>query len=175
MDELLAPGFAEAEWTEARLALESEIYLAFGDSVRTDISWSESIVIHDEGLDAEKDSARRRDADVSWQMLLNDPRWDPEPGVGGFGFLSAESFRYYLPAALIRLLRTGNAGALVLDRICTARDPSSSFFDLWEALNERQRDCVDRVVAYRVAAYESYRNDNPWQNDIAAWFSNRGE
>lgn len=90
-----------------RQAAEARVFKAFRGVTRAGgVSWSESAVIDDDGTTDECAAARERDPDTSWEQLVDDPCWNPEPGCGGYSFLDAIGFRYYLPPGLIRDLRS---------------------------------------------------------------------
>ncbi len=74
------------------------------------VSWAESKVIDDYGSETEQLEARATDKDTCWEDLANDPDWEPFPGIGGFNFLDAIGFRYYLAATMVKELR-GHEGA----------------------------------------------------------------
>jgi hypothetical protein len=79
------------------------------------VSWSES-EMHDRGA-SEKEclEARQADKEVGWEELANDTEWEPFPGTGGFIFLDAIGFRYYLPAAMVKCLRAEYWGSGILE------------------------------------------------------------
>jgi hypothetical protein len=69
------------------------------------VSWSESIAFDKYNSEREWQAARGKDCEPGWEVLANDPDWEPFPGGGGFHFLDAIGFRYYLPAAMIKKLK----------------------------------------------------------------------
>ena len=98
----------DREWLEReRAALISHIEAAFRHVSREGgVSWSEADVIDDCGDDEERANARRADRDGHWMQLVDDPAWALSVMGGGFAFLDAIGFRYYLPAAMVRCLYT---------------------------------------------------------------------
>lgn len=93
----------------AARAVETQIREAFkGVSREGGVSWSESYVIDDYGTMDERLAARALDRDTSWQQLVRARHWNRGHGAGGFSFLDAIGFRYYLPAALIQSIRAGH-------------------------------------------------------------------
>lgn len=90
-----------------RDAIIADIYSAFGNVTRgpNAISWNETVAIDDYESAVECARARKSDTDRHWQELVDNPNWKPFPGIGGFGFINLEGFRYYLPPTLIRFLR----------------------------------------------------------------------
>jgi len=84
-----------------------EIYESFADVGREGgVSWSETVVLDDRGTDEERAEARAQDTETSWQELIDDSEWQPELSFDWY-FLDAIGFRYYLPAAMIRCVRSG--------------------------------------------------------------------
>lgn len=91
-----------------RERLIQRIYAAFRGVTRDGgISWTETGVIDDYGTDEERARARLEDTDRSWEELVDDPRWGPDTGWGGYSFLDAIGFRYYLAPAMVRAVRSG--------------------------------------------------------------------
>jgi len=89
-----------------RVSLIAEIHGAFGDVTRRDaISWNECAALDMYEAPAACAAARRSDLDTHWRDLIDDPTWEPFPGIGGFWFIDAAGFRYYLPPTMIRLAR----------------------------------------------------------------------
>lgn len=77
------------------------------------MSWSESVVIDNDGSDEERAAARATDTETRWEDLVDDPTWNEEVGVGGFSFLDPIGFAYYLAPAMIRATRSGEGEELV--------------------------------------------------------------
>lgn len=89
-----------------RDAIIAEIERAFKDVGRGGgISWSECEVIDDYGRGAERNKARRSDRETHWRELVDDKKWNPFPGMGGFSFIDQVGFKYYLPPTMIQMLR----------------------------------------------------------------------
>jgi hypothetical protein len=89
-------------------AVEQEIRTAFkGVSREGGISWSESVELDLYGSPGEQAAARARDKDQHWEDLVDDVAWRHDQGVGGFAFLDAVGFRYYIAPAMIRSARAG--------------------------------------------------------------------
>ncbi len=150
-----------------RDALVAEILAAFEHVSREGgVSWTEAMVIDDEGSSAERRAARRQDTDQNWIELLDDEQWHPLGGVGGFSFLDAAGFHYYLPAAMIHTIhhgaRTGlDAGVLTLNK-ATKPDGFSQrewHLEKWSRLDDRQRRCVARFLRYLIASEEALVDD----------------
>lgn len=127
-----------------RDSILKEIDVAFAGVTREGgISWSEAVALDNYGTDEECQEARAKDKDISWKELVTDPHWRPLPGVGGFSFLDAIGFRYYLPAAMIRTLEDqvkrsgpwGRFGSSMTRNVVASRDFSGS----WPALTSTTR------------------------------------
>lgn len=148
-------------------ALEARIREAFkGVSREGGVSWSESVVIDlpevsDLDFDQQRMEARARDLDTSWEQLIDDPAWFSACGIGGFPFLDAIGFRYYLPVALIRTVR---------DR--SDSDQGICFhLDIPPEAGWRRAYCVEhvsllnRAQCQTVAAFLRFMNSVPdWPN-----------
>lgn len=150
-----------------RDAIIAEIHVSFADVSRGEdaVSWNECLA-HDNYEPATvREAARRSDKDKHWSELCDDPNWEPFPGVGGFSFINAEGFRYYLPPTMIRLFRsdppTWHDDRLpgLLDSFA---DPHTS--QLW---SEPQLLCIARFVSFMArhdAAWDG--PPNPWSDAI---------
>ena len=145
MDDQELPPFVIAE----RDALLAEIYDAFpGGSRQGGVSWSESVVIDDYGSPEERAAARAQDRDAKWQDLLDDTSWNPERGVGGWSFLDAIGFRYYLPAAMVISVRQGWDAGILFHLKLPEGDLREWKHDKWSMLSLPQRLCVKRFLQY---------------------------
>jgi len=135
-----------------RDALIEEIHAAFWSVTREGgVSWSEATVIDDCGSKRKRDEARARDVDSSWVQLTSDDEWVAGPGIGGWSFLDPIGFRYYLPAAMIKMIEVGHAAfpCNSLDIVLLAdSDYRQNQFSL---LDERQRRCVARFIKHMIA------------------------
>jgi len=152
-----------AELEAEREALIKEIYSVFdGVSRKGGVSWSEAEVHDGYGSDAELRAARKRDFDRNWPELLDDEQWNPLGAIGGFIFLDAIGFRYYLPAAMIHTARHGGESGLAASHLTLTRATKPRGFrerdlqlEKWSLLNDRQRHCVARFIRYMIAAAEA--------------------
>lgn len=85
--------------------VEAAIRSAFRGVTREGgISWIESESI-DLNWCQRDERARTNDKEQSWEILLDDPNWCHESGIGGFNFLDAIGYRYYIAPAMIRCMR----------------------------------------------------------------------
>lgn len=89
-------------------AVEALIRRAFrGVSREGGVSWSETFAIDSMRDEQECARARELDTDACWEDLIVDPDWDYDATSGGFNFLDAIGWRYYIAPALIRCTREG--------------------------------------------------------------------
>ena len=149
-------------------AVEAEIRSAFASVVRGDgVSWSEAKVIDDYGSEEECREARAQDRDTSWMELVDDPAWICEPGVGGFSFIDAQGFRYYIPAAIIRCIRD-RSGDFIVYHLSASDLPDKVLdhkLDQWSLINEQQGRAIARFVRLMIAISE-HQNDHC---DLVIW------
>lgn len=104
-------GEVSTEAAAERDAIIAEIHVAFATATRGKpaISWSETRAMDNYEDEEGQDAARKLDTESHWSELVDDKRWQPFPGIGGFSFINAEGFRYYLPPTMIRCLRGDNS------------------------------------------------------------------
>lgn len=130
-------------------ALTEEIYRVFAEADRVGgVSWSESRVLDDNGSDAERAAARARDVESGWQELVEDETWDPEMGVGGWSFLDPIGFRYYLPAAMVRCVKSGYNIGIEFHLNLLKRWLRKHTWEQWSALNCEQRVCIKHFLQF---------------------------
>jgi hypothetical protein len=100
-------GFLNDDQSEKLL---KEIYRVFANVDKVGgVSWSESVVVNDNGSPEKRALARSKDAEIGWQGLVDDESWISDVGVGGWNFLDSIGFRYYLPTAMVRCVRSGSS------------------------------------------------------------------
>ncbi|RYG32933.1 hypothetical protein EON81_19450 [bacterium] len=164
------PGFVEAE----RDALLADIEAAFAGVGREGgISWSEAEVLDMYGTAEDQAKARAQDREPGWRSLVDDSKWRTGCGVGGWSFLDAVGFRYYLPAAMIRCIRTGNDEGIEY-HLRLDDDKFRDFrADKWSLLTLDQRRCVRRFLEYMgvVTAYVYGGFDaSGWQQSLELYW-----
>ena len=115
------------------------------------VSWSESRVVDDNGSDAKRAAARSKDTESGWQDLVEDEKWDPEMGVGGWSFLDSIGFRYYLPAAMARSIKCGYNVGIQFHLTLPKYGLRKYTLKQWSALNLDQRVCIKHFLQYMVA------------------------
>lgn len=87
----------------------ADIHRVFGSVTKgRGYSWSECAALDNREEDEGCERARLLDTEAHWSELVDDTRWEPFPGCGGFSFINHEGFRYYLPPAMSRCV-SGNA------------------------------------------------------------------
>lgn len=150
-----------------REALVAEIYDAFKNVLREGgVSWSESEVIDFYGSPEERAGARRKDTDIHWSQLVDDKNWSTEPGVGGYSFLDAIGFRYYLPPGMLRCLRSGYDEGICFH----LSDPGQGLLEhkrnQQSLLDDRQRRCVAQFLLYMVKEAGHSLNANNWRKAL---------
>jgi hypothetical protein len=151
-----------------RAALLAEIDAAF-DNVRRDggVSWSESKVIDNHGSSEERQKARESDTDPRWNELVDQSGWRldiGDSGIGGFSFLDAIGFRYYLPAAMKRSVLGVYDGGVGYHLRYGGK------LDRWLAeqhslLDRRQQRCVARYLRYMIDV--SRQPEHEWGEEAA--------
>lgn len=142
----------------------SEIYCAFAGVGRgaSGISWSECVALDNFESMSECEAARRSDPDRQWPSLVDDPAWEPFPGIGGFAFINSAGFRYYLSPTMVRFLR-GNQSEWYtghfMETISRLVDPRGS--KLW---SKAQLRCIARFIAFMATHDEEMLpgESNPW-------------
>jgi hypothetical protein len=147
------------ELDREKAAIIAEIYAAFeGVSREGGISWTESLSIDcPPPTCPPRDEARAMDTDTRWTQLVNDPTWRADMGVGGFNFLDAIGWRYYLPAAMMRELNGGDTWLKHdLDASPSEEhgEPDPWKLEKWSLLDRRQRLCIKRFLEWLIADNE---------------------
>jgi hypothetical protein len=133
-----------------RDAVEREIRQAFRGVTREGgTSWSESVIVDNDGSGRTREQARAEDTDKSWEELLDDPNWHPDPGMGGFNFLDPIGYHYYIAAAMLHSLHDVSSQ----ERVATALEVCYSPFkeELVSAITPRQGHAIARFLRYMIA------------------------
>jgi hypothetical protein len=137
-------------------AVEAQIRQAFRSVRRAGgTSWSESRVVDNYGSDEEREAARVKDTERSWEDLVDDPAWNEEPGIGGFNFVDAIGYVYYIAPAMIRCARRGGGEfvgyALTID--------GGFREDQIRLISPKQAAAIARFVRFMIAAHEALGDD----------------
>ena len=149
----------------------AEIHEAFKDVSRHGgVSWSESEVIDDYGSDEERQLARMRDTDTTWQEVADDPTWWVDMGVGGLSFLDPIGYRYYLPACMTVAIRGGFYEWLLYSlTIDEERELRDYKLKQWSLLDECQKRCVKHFIEFMLARANEEPNDLDRAVDTEYW------
>lgn len=143
-----------------RAAVEAMIHSAFAGVTREGgVSWSESVALSNYESPRVRAEARASDCDSSWEEVAADSKWTPEPGIGGFNFLDAIGFRYYLPAAMMWCLKTdlGERVAFALTREDGIDD--SYRREQWALISAEQARCIACFLRF-MEAWDLARGDD---------------
>lgn len=103
-----------------------------------------------------------------WTKLVDDSTWNPFPGVGGFGYIDHIGFRYYLPAAMCRLMHQPDAelypGQLLLPlhRFCHAAASWPDRLSPADVWSRAQLVCIARFIDW-MAVEEGTRIEAMYQ------------
>ncbi|MFZ4574173.1 MAG: DUF6714 family protein [Phycisphaerales bacterium] len=158
-----------------RDSLLTHIASAFANVSRGEqaMSWRECYAYDIDGPEYHREAVRVWDTDTHWSQLVDRPSWVPFPGVGGFSFINAEGFRYYLPPTMIRFLRgedVHEAWALLapIDQFTTNEN-----LPLW---TEPQLQTIARFIDFMARhdpdALRDPDDPNQWANAITQrWHS----
>ncbi len=173
-------------------ALRDEIAKAFeGVSRVGGVSWGQSQVISLSGRpdDAYQGVCRRgpkfrplgvihdeigirplafSDHDTTWQDLVNDPAWEAETQDGGFDFLDAIGFRYYVPAAMTRGINRPEKGLPVTALSFEPEELRKLRPFQWSLLNRPQRDAVRSYLHFMIELTDSgdFYSNHPWKSAL---------
>jgi hypothetical protein len=115
------------------------------------ISWSETEFIDRWGERHKRAAARAKDVEACWEELVEDPAWDHEVTIGGFNFLDAIGFRYYIAPALVRCVRSGG-GEFTSYALKIETEHQRGIVSL---LDERQQRAVARCVRLMIDMHEA--------------------
>ena len=150
---------AHDEWMEVNATKPEDLFKG------RDITWRQlthEIAGDEESGESGDPEELFHDQDKCWQDLVEDWQWKMSPEHGGFSYLDPVGFRYYLPAAIIMSL--ADPECFEISTTLTIPNDSIGDFDWhvyklekWSGLNERQRSCVKRFVAYKMAVADAKR------------------
>jgi hypothetical protein len=166
-----------AAWIEReRCCVEAFIRESFGGVSREGgVSWRESIVL-DVGSEVERVKKLGRDREASWDALIDDPKWIPDWGVGGFIFLDPIGTRYYIAPAMIRACRGENPAAVSFALgVCPISMDKSRLFEKFSLLTQAQGHAVYRFLVFMLLfdmarGYESGSGQVEWIDCLAHYW-----
>lgn len=153
---------------EEQLVVEAEIRRAFrGVTRKGGVSWSEAREIDNYEGEEKRAIARARDTEKSWEELVDDPTWNHEVlWIGGFCFLDAIGYRYYIAPAMIRCCREGG-GELMGYALEVRSDYEKGQIKL---IDDEQSGAIARFVKFMIVVHEAKGDDiygESWQNAFA--------
>ncbi len=137
-------------------------------------SWTDAIALDLMGVPGKDFAVTHRDDDRSWWDVVRDPCWDPDSGMGGWAFLDGIGFRYYLAAAMGRVLDGGEVGSLAWQFRRPSKGASRRRFDDRWILDPAQHEVAMRFAAFMLerafragdqAVYDE------WDAAISSWAS----
>ncbi|OJU63705.1 MAG: hypothetical protein BGO01_07490 [Armatimonadetes bacterium 55-13] len=136
------------------------------------VSWSESVVLDDYGTMEERLAARSKDKEKDWTSLVEDRLWNPATGVGGWSFLDAIGFRYYLPAEMIRSVRRGYSDSLAFHLTLQKGEMKNYCLEQWARLDASQRACVKKFVIYMMKVSDDFSRKE-WEEAFGSYWSSQ--
>jgi len=140
----------------------AEIHEAFAGVTRDGgVSWSESDALDDYKSKRAQRKARESDTDTSWTELINDESWDPDAHTHCWCYLDAIGFRYYLPAGMVRCVRSGHDEGLSFWLAMRYPGDRRVYGETWSLLEERQCRCVARFLRY-MARVSQWLEQRDW-------------
>ena len=160
---------------EERDAVIQEIYAAFeGVSREGTNSWRDACNREWGGHAPDEVLEWRYVGDSRWEELVDESLWVTggiSSSFSNFLWLDREGYRYYLPAAMIRSLRSGEdheiARSLILDH-----PEDGAILYRWSALEGRQRLCVRRFLELMSEWIpEDEDDDESWQRALATYWA----
>jgi hypothetical protein len=107
------------------------------------VSWTESVARDFRCNEAACARARLEDKDTSWEQLVDDPEWNHDLGTGGFSFVDAIGFRYYIAPAMIRELHRVETDHGGINFHLTR---SAFTVENWSAFTLEQKQCICEVL-----------------------------
>jgi hypothetical protein len=164
---------SESTREHAAVALLKEIASAFAGVSRTGgSSWTDALAMGHMGVPHVTFPVTHREDDATWLDVANDRTWDPSPNFGGFGYLDAIGYRYYLAAAMYRAVRERDPGELVYRLELPFKTKARrQHLSKW-ILTRRQHEVALKVaVFFRDAMYAQNRDYefDEWQRVIDSW------
>jgi hypothetical protein len=141
------------------------------------VSWNETWVrdggMHTPEMLAE---ARASDKDRHWSELLDDERFVPG-GVGGFSFLDAIGFRYYLPVVMSR--QVAQPTTPMMHEILTLDKGRTRQYrlDQWALFDAPQRRAIARFLQFMAKWTEAPPTDvdnawyHPWSDSLKSYWN----
>ncbi len=157
-----------------RDAIIAEIYAAWKGVTREGgVSWSEAKAIDSDSSNEERAAARASDTESHWEELVDDPNWY-HTMLGGYCFLDAIGFRYYIAPELARCVRSTN-------KVQFCDSPLQFWLELdvrqspdgppkqWQFVNARQRTCIARSLRFIASNSQEVDAEGWWRTYSSYW------
>ena len=135
-------------------------------------SWTDAIALDLMGVPGKDFAVTHRDDDRSWRDVVRDPGWDPDSGMGGWPFLDGIGFRYYLAAAMGRVLDGGEVSCLAWQFRRPLKGASRRRFDDRWILDPAQHEVAMRFAAFmleRTFQAGDQAEYDEWDAAIRSW------
>ena len=135
-------------------------------------SWTGSIALDLMGVAGKDFTVTHREDDRSWQEVARDAGWDPDAGIGGWPFLDGIGFRYYLAAAMGRVLDGGEVSCLAWQFRRPLKGASRRRFDDRWILDPAQHEVAMRFAAFmleRTFQAGDQAEYDEWDAAIRSW------
>ncbi len=135
-------------------------------------SWTDSISLDLMGVAGKDFFITHRDDDRTWQDVAADEGWNPDAAIGGWAFLDPVGFRYYLAAAMWRMVKGSEVGSLAWQfRRPVKAKGRRRFEERWSLDGPQHAAAMRFAAAMRDAAFE--RGDghayDEWSAAIDSW------
>jgi hypothetical protein len=146
--------------------LISEIKSAFaGVDRQGGVSWRAAQIADFWGDESQADYV---DSDSSWEDLVDDRNWNPDSGDGGWAFLDAVGFRYYIPAGMLRAIRD-SLDLSFLFAFPKAGDLENYRLKQWSLLDLRQRRAIAYFLLYMDAQLRAAMAEITEGDEVLSW------
>lgn len=131
--------------SKSRIDLINKFKKTFSAVTRTGgVSWRQSAAIDAGSECVDVQRTRFNEPDASWMDLVDDPSWLPKETDSLFCFLDEKSYLYYLIAAIVKSLNTGDASG-VLNEL---RLDSNLKRTVADSLTDDQRRLIREYLEY---------------------------
>jgi len=140
------------------------------------VSWLEAYARDGGGSQDLYDLAKERDIETCWQELVDSTTWDIAEWSSNWSFLDPIGFRYYLAAAIIRELKSGDEIVSDFHFWFAPKKPFSAFteaqnrviaeFTLYKLLDDRKNSFPD-MVGQPIVRFEPFSDD--WKKTDSNW------
>lgn len=154
---------------DERASMIADIHRVFGSVTKgRGYSWSECAALDNREVDEACVRARLLDTEMHWSELVDDARWEPFPGCGGFSFINHEGFRYYLPPAMIRCVRGNVSDWCPEDLLGVIERFTDEALGFW---TKEQLACIALFIRYMAMHDEDDESRGAWASALEARWS----